>query len=199
MGRHREFDLDKALDTALAVFWRKGFEGASFEDLTEATGVARPGLYSAFGNKEALFRQALDRYEAKYMGFMSEALNESQSRKVVERILVGSAQVQTMHPATRGCLGVNGALACSDEAEPIRQELIRRRAATEAALRRRLEKAQREGDLPPSADGAALAMFVMAVAQGMAVQAKAGATRKALHGIIEHVLGTWPSQRNKAS
>ncbi len=95
MGRHREFDIDKALDAALSVFWQKGYEGTSLEDLSHVTGVARPGLYSAFGNKEALFRKALDRYDAKYMTFMSEALGEPKVRDVVRRILEGSLEVQT--------------------------------------------------------------------------------------------------------
>ncbi len=193
MGRHREFDVDKALDAALAVFWDKGYEGASFEDLTRATGVARPGLYAAFGNKEALFRKALDRYDSRYMTFMSTALDEPNSRAVVQRILEGSLEVQTLNGANRGCLGINGALACSDEAESIRQELIRRRNATEAALRVRLERARQEGDLPRSADCAMLASYVMTISQGMAVQAKAGASKATLDAIIAHVLATWPS------
>lgn len=193
MGRHRQFDEGEALDAALSVFWQKGYEGASFDDLTKATGVARPGLYAAFGNKEALFRKALDLYDAKYLAFMAEALNESTSFKVVERILRGCVNLHTMSSGRLGCLGMNGALACSDDAEPIRRELIRRRAATQSALRRRLERAQREGDLPASADCAALSSFVMAVTQGMAVQAKAGSSRKALEGLVDYVLKTWPS------
>ncbi|WP_454726827.1 MULTISPECIES: TetR/AcrR family transcriptional regulator [Cupriavidus] len=184
--------MDEALEAALSIFWQKGYEGTSFEDLTQATGVARPGLYSAFGNKQEIFIKALDLYDAKYMGFMADALNEPTSLKVVERILRESAGVQTISTAHPGCLGINGALACSDDGEPIRRELIRRRAATQLALRKRLERAQREGDLPASADGAALAFFVMTVSQGMAVQAKAGASRKALEGMVEYVLDTWP-------
>ncbi len=193
MGRHREFDPDQALEAALGVFWRKSYEGASFDDLTKATGVARPGLYAAFGNKEALFRQALDRYDEKYMAFMGEALDEPTSLKVVERILRGSAELHTMYPKSPGCLGVNGALACSDEAEPIREELIHRRAATQRNLAHRLELARDEGDLPSSADCEALAAFVMAVTQGMAVQAKAGATRETLDRLADCMLSTWPA------
>lgn len=177
----------------MSVFWQKGYEGTSFEDLTKATGVARPGLYAAFGNKEELFRKALDLYDARYMPFMSEALDEPTSLEVVERILRGSANLHTMSSTHPGCLGLNGALACSDDAEPVRRELIRRRAATQLALRRRLDKAQREGDLPSSVDNATLASFVMAVSQGMAVQAKAGSSRKALEGLVDYVLSTWPA------
>ncbi len=193
MGRHREFDVDAALDAALSVFWQKGYEGASFEDLTSATGVARPGLYAAFGNKESLFIRALDRYDAKYMSFMREALNEPKSRDVVRRILEESVAVQTLNPSTRGCLGLNGALACSNDGESIRKELIKRRNANEAALRVRLERAKQEGDLPRSADCGVLAGYVMTVNQGLAVQAKAGATKAKLAAIVEHVLTTWPS------
>src|ERR1700761_6526385 len=117
MGRHREFDADKALDAALALFWRKGFEGTSYEDLCAATQVARPGLYAAFGNKQALFLRALDRYEAQVLGFMRDALDAPTARAVVEGILYGSAEMQTRIADTPGCLGTNGALACSDEAE----------------------------------------------------------------------------------
>lgn len=82
MGRRREFDVDQALDAALCVFWRKGYEGASYNDLTQATGVERPGLYSAFGNKEALFRRALERYYEQQLGFFPEALVKPTSREV---------------------------------------------------------------------------------------------------------------------
>ncbi len=198
MGRHREFDVDQALDAALSVFWRKGYEGSSLEDLTKATGVARPGLYAAFGNKEALFRRALDRYDTRYMGFMRDALAEPTARDVVRRILLGSAEIQTMFEAHQGCLGVNGAMACSDAAEPIRQELIHRRKSTEVALRGRLEQARQEGDLPPSADCRTLACYVMTLTQGMAVQAKAGATREALDALVEHVLASWPAPSGAA-
>ncbi len=193
MGRHREFDESEALDAALSVFWQKGYEGTSFDDLTKATGVARPGLYAAFGNKEALFSKALDLYGTKYMGFMAEALNEATSLEVVKHLLRGCATLHTMSADHPGCLGLNGALACSENADSIRRELVRRRAATQLALRRRLERAQQEGDLTASADCATLASFVMAVSQGMAVQAKAGASKKALERLADHVLSTWPA------
>ena len=193
MGRHREFDTQKALDAALEVFWAKGYEGSSFEDLTRATGVARPGLYSAFGNKEAFFRKALDRYEELYMAFMAEALKANTTREVVKSILEGSAAVQTLGGESRGCLGVNGALACSDDSEPIRGELVARRKSTEAALRSRFEMAKDQGELPTYVDCAMLANYVMTINQGMAVQAKAGTPKSALDATIAHVLSTWPA------
>src|SRR5437868_2033620 len=73
-GRPREFDIDEALAAALRVFWSKGYEGASLTDLTEAMGITRPSLYAAFGNKESLFRKALDLYEREKLAYVGEAL-----------------------------------------------------------------------------------------------------------------------------
>src|SRR3954451_10999173 len=94
-GRPRAFDPDAALDAALAVFWRKGFEGTSLPDLTEAMGINRPSLYAAFGNKEELFRKALDRYLEGPARSGREALDEPSSRSAVERLLRGAADLLT--------------------------------------------------------------------------------------------------------
>ncbi|MFH0302881.1 TetR/AcrR family transcriptional regulator [Bradyrhizobium sp. 31Argb] len=193
MGRHREFDVEKALDAALCVFWRKGYEGASYADLTEATGVERPALYSAFGNKEALFRQALARYDEQYLDYIPEALQLPTARQVAAHILYNAADLNTRYPDHTGCLGINGALAGSDEAEPVRQALIDFRAAGQAQLRDRFERAKAEGDLPKTAKSDALAAFVMAVTHGMAVQAKAGFSRDMLGAVAEQALSTWPT------
>ncbi len=194
MGRPRAFDVEKALDAALCVFWRKGYEGASYADLTEATGVERPALYSAFGNKEALFRQALDRYYEHYLDYVPEALKLPTAREVAAHILYNAAALHTRYPEHRGCLGVNGVLAGSDDAEPVRQMLIDARAEGEAQLRERFERAQAEGDLPASAKPAALAAFVLAVLHGMAVQAKAGFSRETLEAVVDQALSTWPTR-----
>lgn len=192
MGRQREFDVDQALEAALGVFWRKGYEGTSYTDLTQATGVERPGLYSAFGNKEALFRQALARYYEHYLAFFTEALSQPTSRQVAQHILLGVAELNTRYPDRTGCLGIHGVLAGSDDSEPIRKTLIEARAGGETALRERFERAKNEGDLPESANCAALAAFVMAVTHGMAVQAKAGFSREMLEAVADQALSTWP-------
>lgn len=193
MGRHREFDVEQALDAALCVFWRKGYEGASYSDLTQATGVERPALYSAFGNKEALFRRALARYCEHYLDYFPAALEQTTSREVVAHLLRGAAELHTRYPDHRGCLGVNGALAASDDAEPIRRALVDARATGEALLRDRLERAKQEGDLPDTVNCAVLAAFVMTVLHGMAVQAKAGFSRNMLEAVAEQALSTWPA------
>ena len=199
MGRHRQFDVDKALDAALCVFWRKGYEGASYTDLTEAAGVERPALYSAFGNKEALFRRALERYYEQHQRFVPEALAKPTAREVAAYLLQGSVELTTRSADHTGCFLVNGVMAGSDEAEPVRQALIEARAAGEAKLRERFERAKAEGDLPDSAKPAALAAFLMAVLHGMAVQAKAGFSRDKLEAVAEQALASWPSSSVKNS
>jgi AcrR family transcriptional regulator len=193
MGRHREFDVEKVLDAALCVFWRKGYEGTSYVDLTQAAGVERPALYAAFGNKEALFRQALARYHERYLDFIPEALQLPTAREVAAHVLYRTADLNTRFPDHPGCLGVNGVVAGSDDAEPVRQALVDFRADGEARLRERFERAQAEGDLPPSAQPAALAAFMMAVTHGMAVQAKAGFSRDKLEAVAAQALCAWPS------
>lgn len=194
MGRHREFDVDNALDAALDVFWRKGFEGASYTDLTQATGVERPGLYSAFGNKEAMFHLALERYYATYLQYFPEALAQSTSRLVIEHILLGAAELHTRFADRRGCMGVLGAVVGPDSVAPIQKKLVDTRSAGEAALIRRLEQARGEGDLPDDADCTALAAFIMTILSGMAVQAKSGYDRKTLEAVARQALSAWPGR-----
>ena len=191
MGRHREFDVDKALDAALCVFWRKGYEGASYADLT--------ALYSAFGNKEELFRKALQRYYDRFLQYIPEALGLPTAREVAAHILYGAIDLNTRFDDHRGCLFLNGVLAGSDDAEPVRQVLIEGRAIAEAEIRERFERAKAEGDLPETAKPDALAAFLMAVTHGVAVQAKAGFSREALEGVAEQALASWPKASAKAA
>lgn len=192
MGRPREFDPDKALDAALHVFWSRGYEGASMNDLTEAMGITKPSLYAAFGNKEELFRKALDRYVDGPGGYVQVALAKPTVREVVEHLLFEAAAAVTDpdHPA--GCLAVQGALSCGEAAESIKQELMARRARGEQDLRQRFERAIAEADLPEETDAADLARYLSAVLQGMAVQAAGGTTRAQLRKIAEITLRSWP-------
>ena len=192
-GRPREFDADEVLDRALEVFWRKGYEGASLSELTEAMGINRPSLYAAFGNKEELFRKALDRYADGPAAYTREALSAPTARGVLERLLHGAAEALTHPDYPPGCLGVHGALSCGEAAESIRDELCRRRAAYEVSLRQRLERARTEGDLATDVACADLARLVMTVMQGMAVQAAGGASREDLRRVAEMMLRTWPA------
>jgi AcrR family transcriptional regulator len=192
LGRPRAFDADRALDRALAVFWRNGYEGASLPALTKAMGINRPSLYAAFGNKEALFRKAVDRYERGAAGYTYTALKKPTAREVVEVLLEGTVALLTRPQNPGGCLMVQGALACGENASSVRQEMASRRAAGVAAIRRRFQRAIDEGDLPARADAPALARFVATVVHGMAVQAASGANRKELVRVKDMFLRIWP-------
>ena len=193
MGRPRTFEVEDALEAALGVFWRKGFEGTSYSDLVAATGVERPALYSAFGNKEALFLRALERYGTHYGNYVWAALSLETSLQVATSVLEGAVELSTRFEDRAGCFGINGALAGSEESESSRQALIKWRADGETVLRERFERAKLEGDLPTDADCATLAAYILTVAHGMAVQAKAGFPKEVLTAVARQALSTWPS------
>lgn len=194
MGRPREFCLQGALEKALEVFWRHGFEGASMTGLTAAMGITKSSLYASYGNKEELFRKALDLYDHKYMGFMREALAAGSSREAAAGILLGTVGATASdgeHPP--GCMSLNGALACSVAADPIKAETLRRREILERDLARRLARDRDVGDLPPDSDPLALASFVMTVAAGIAYQAASGVSGASLRTTAELALASWPT------
>jgi AcrR family transcriptional regulator len=196
-GRPRAFDPDQALENAMQVFWRKGYDGTSLSDLTAAMGINRPSLYAAFGNKEELFRKALDRYANGPASYATAALEEPKARAAVERLLRDAADLHTDPRHAPGCLLVHGALCGGEETDSVRRETVARRAASEDAIRRRLERARAEGDLPPGADPADLALYLATVIQGMAVQAAGGATRDRLERVIQAALQVWPTRARK--
>src|SRR5438552_7562734 len=145
-GRPRAFDPDTGLERAMHVFWAKGYEGATLSDLTRAMRINRPSLYAAFGNKQQLFRKVLDRYMDGPVAYFGKALAASKARDVVEEIFLGTARMADDPRTPAGCLMVQGALACADAS--VRKDVAARRVAAEVALRRRLQRAKREGDLP---------------------------------------------------
>ena len=191
-GRPREFDLDEALERALRLFWLKGYEGTSLSDLTEAMGINRPSLYAAFGDKATLFRKVIDRYVSCHGAHVQHALEAPTARETAVLLLRGTAELLSTPGEPRGCLLVQGALACDEASEPIRQALQERRQAVEAALRERFEHAAAEGDLPPEAEPADLARFLTVVTQGLSVHAAGNATREELLRVADLALKAWP-------
>lgn len=105
-GRPRAFDPDEALERAMLVFWEHGYEGASLSTLTQAMGISSTSMYAAFGNKEALFRKALDRYEEGPGGYLTRALSEPTARAVARSVLLGAIGTTTASASPNGCLGV---------------------------------------------------------------------------------------------
>jgi AcrR family transcriptional regulator len=192
MGRARAFDADQALESAMIVFWTKGYDGASLSDLTEAMGINRPSLYAAYGNKQELFRKALERYGEGPSSYEREALAHATARDVAEGLLRGAADVQTDPNTPAGCLATLGTTYCADDSSPVGKMLIASRLAGHAAIRERLERSRAEGDLPADADPRALTHYLGAVVCGMAVLAASGATREELERVFQLAMRAWP-------
>ncbi|WP_052118024.1 TetR/AcrR family transcriptional regulator [Novosphingobium pentaromativorans] len=193
-GRPREFDPEEALASALRVFWKHGYEGASMAELTEAMGITKPSLYACFGNKEALFKKALDLYERDKLCYIKSSLEAPTAREVADRLLRGAVRTHCGDIDPQGCLGVISSVACTTEAESIRKDVLARRLSSEEAVASRFEQARAEGDLPDSVEPRALAQFLMTVLQGMSVKAQVGATRAELDAIADTFMAIWPKR-----
>lgn len=193
-GRPRVLDRETALESALLLFWRQGYEGTSIADLTEAMGVTPPSLYAAFGSKEQLYREALDLYAASHGSFLTRALaEEPTARGAIERILHEAVRFYTEGPLPRGCMLANGILTCAPEHAEIAGELSRRRLTTIAGIKARLNRAVREGEFDAATDTKALAAYYGAIIQGLSIQARDGVSRKTLASIVAAALSVWPT------
>ena len=191
-GRPREFDVDEALAAALRVFWSKGYEAASLTDLTEAMGITRPSLYAAFGNKEALFKQALDLYESEKLAYVRNALQAPTARGVAERMLAGT--IDNITSECRGCLGVIASVHCSNEDSPIRQDVNERAQSARNAITARMQRAIDDGDFTIPVEAEAMTRYLTALMQGISVQAGAGASREELQHVAQAALAIWPGR-----
>jgi AcrR family transcriptional regulator len=167
-------------------------------DLTDALGITRASLYAAFGNKENLFRRVMDRYEAKAGAYRMAADQAASVEDAVRLLLSGPVGLHGNKQNPPGCLGVQGALACGLESEVVRNDLASRRRRGEAAVRRRLHRAQEQGDLAVDANPADLARYLSALIYGMAVLSAGGANRKELQGVADVALRHWPKSELSA-
>ncbi|REK86544.1 TetR/AcrR family transcriptional regulator [Streptomyces inhibens] len=184
-GRPRAFDVDAALDRALDVFWRHGYEGASPADLTGEMGINKPSMYAAFGNKEDLFAKVLGRYLRGPAAFAEVALAAPTFGELAERLILGSVELTAGDGTSRGCLTVKGVHACGPGAERARRNATAVRKAAVAALRRRLEQLD---DLPAGAEPATPAPLLHTITDGIAVQAASGVPCVQLQRVAEAAL-----------
>ena len=193
IGRPRSFHRDQALDAAMRVFWMSGYEGASLTELTAAMRINRPSLYAAFGDKAALFRQAVERYGTGPGRYVRRALGQPTARLVAETLLRGAVANATDAANPGGCLWVQGALVTSPESASICAELAALRARGIAQIRARLDRARSDGDLPPATDTEALTLYLISVMNGLSVQAAGGFSREQLLRAADLALTHWPS------
>jgi len=198
-GRPRSFDREQALEAAVDVFWEHGYDATSIAMLTKALGIAAPSLYAAFGDKQTLFLEALDRYLSSYGAFTKRALTEEpQARQAVERLLREAAAAYTRPDHPHGCLLITATTNCSPQSAELAEHLRKLRAAGLRALESKLSIAARAGQLPEQTDTRALARFYSAVLQGMSAQARDRATRTDLEHIAKNALHAWPAHQKLA-
>lgn len=192
-GRPRSFDRERALERAMHLFWRQGYEATSVSDLTRAMGINPPSLYAAFGDKESLYLEALGRYQQRRVESMAKWFDEEPTAKAaVRRLLTEAARKLARAGAPRGSMLVS-AMQCSSEA--LQAKLAERRASMRAIIKARIDRGLREGELPRGTDTDALVDFYSAVFQGMSFQARAGVTRKRLLATADTAMSAWPERQ----
>jgi AcrR family transcriptional regulator len=189
-GRKRQFDPEQALETAMRVFWKKGFVATSINDLTEALGINRPSLYAAFGNKQALFLRALARYGAHYgLPHAGNLLapEEAPLRTRVHSYLLSIARMLTNPELPGGCLFAQTTYEAGSDSLP--EAAVRSMMGINLDTRRTLTAffaSERDrGNLRCAAEPAAFATYLMSVFFGMAVLARNGSGMDDLEPTIE--------------
>jgi AcrR family transcriptional regulator len=192
-GRPREFDREAALEAAMRLFWRKGYSGASMNDLCDAMGIRSPSLYAAFGSKEALYVEAFEYYVHHWGPPIWDRLGEgATARAGIESMLLAAAR---RLPRSRGApAGCMAALAATGDEMPASITTIVKRIRLDMLnnLRSRLRAAAAEGELAPGADPERLARLYLGVYQGMAIQARDGAGSADLRAVAEAAMAAWP-------
>jgi AcrR family transcriptional regulator len=194
IGRPREFDRDAALDVAMRLFWQKGFSTTSMADLCSAMGIRSPSLYAAFGSKEALYLEAIDRYVRTIGPSVWGKLAEgATARAGVEKLLLAATEsLPKSETVPAGCMAMLAAV--SEEWPDAITEVVQKvRLESLELLRSRLNAAVADGELPPSTDTHRLSRFYLGVFQGMAIQARDGATPAELEGVAEVAMAAWPT------
>jgi AcrR family transcriptional regulator len=185
IGRPREFDEDAVIEAAMRVFWEKSYEGTSLSDLTEAMHMNRSSIYASFGDKQSLFGLVMDRYAKLQMSYLHDALRQERFQDVVEKALRGTVEFLGNPDYPRGCLSIQGALASSIEAEPVKRAMIAYRKRGEAALKKRVQQAQQSGELDRSINPSDYARYLSTIVNGLGVAAANGVTKAELHRIVD--------------
>lgn len=192
-GRPLSFDREQALQRAMLLFWRYGYDSTSLAQLTSAMGISPPSLYAAFGDKKQLFQEAVGRYSAGLAGWMDSVDAAATARDAVQSLLEGAAIGFTGPDTPAGCLIISAATNCSAASADVQAELAAIRRETEGRVRDRIQRDVDAGLLPRDADAPALAAMYMTLVQGMSNQARDGAPREKLLALGRAAMRAWPA------
>jgi AcrR family transcriptional regulator len=192
-GRPATFDRTEAVGTAMEMFWERGYEGTTLEDLQAAIGdISPPSFYHAFGSKEALFREAVALYMAKLGEPSVRALQERKTaREGLEAMLRLTARFLSQPGKPHGCLLVLGAVNCSPASRAPQEYLRTIRRGAPRVIKQRLDRAVAEGELPHGLDTAGIAAFYATVVHGLGVRAGDGASQAALMAAVDGAMAAW--------
>lgn len=184
---------DAALEQAMLLFWRHGYEATSLTDLTSAMGVTPPSIYAAFGDKKRLFLAAVDRYVSGPVNSASLIASAPSARAAALALLSAAASGFTGEHTPPGCLLASAAISCSTNATDVQQALAAIRLNVQQQLGARIRSDMDSGAMPADCDGEALAAHVMATIQGMSTLARDGASRDMLQRVASTALRAWPN------
>jgi AcrR family transcriptional regulator len=193
-GRPKKFKSEKVLEAAMLLFWERGFEQASVDEVAEAMGICTSSLYSSFGDKEALFLAAVDHYRTGNGIHYDTAVNEGKTAKEgFTKLFEFAAAEMTQSGRPKGCMLSLALPTCSPKYDKLQRELDHLRDVQTAIWVKRLKEAVRAKEIPKSTDLELLAAYFRTILCGMSLQARAGATRDTLLDIGKLALQVWPS------
>ncbi len=190
-GRPRGFDREAAVDAAVALFWRKGYDATSIADLCRAMGIFSPSFYAAFTDKETLYLEAVERYKELRGPVLWGGLEASTAREGVESVLMNTVREHTDPANPPGCLVILSSVAVVEDAR-LGRHAIDERATTFELFRQRLSRAEQEGELAAGTDVEVMARVFGTVQQGIAIQARDGVPREVLQGTVVAIMSAWP-------
>ncbi|HEY1468473.1 MAG TPA: TetR/AcrR family transcriptional regulator [Candidatus Acidoferrum sp.] len=179
-GRPISFDKEAALEAAMLLFWKRGYEGTSMADLTQAMGLSPSSIYAAFGDKHTLFSLAVKRYMGSRAQYATKALAEPALEKVIRALFDNTVAFLTTpgHPPT--CMTLAGAMGCSVDATPARDLLTEIRKQNQVAMRKRLLKARKSGELSKGINVDDYTRYLSSILAGLSIQAANGSTKAEL-------------------
>lgn len=193
-GRPRKTDPDKVLEEAMKLFWEQGFDGTSMNDLSACTGMAKPGLYATFGDKEAVYSKALERYFEKYSMPLVDDLATSPDPldTVIRRFLQTIADFVVDKSRPGGCFAINSVVDCANQSASLENPGRAIQERRRNAFVQRFRAAQATGELPKKANADALGEFFAGQVLALGVMASGGASLKAMNQLIEVAMTALP-------
>ncbi|ACM19518.1 helix-turn-helix transcriptional regulator, TetR family [Geotalea daltonii FRC-32] len=190
MGRPLAYDPEKALDTAMQVFWSRGYEATTLQDLLQAMGLSKSSFYQAFGGKKEIFLRSMARYREKIGQGLSQLLeNSGSAREFIERMLLNSAaEARRPNETRRGCLIMNTATECAQKDGDIAGEVSSGFEGLRALLCRAVRRGQAEGGITQEVEAEALAGYLISSLGGIKMVVKGGADEERVREIVAVIL-----------